>query len=122
MSRAQIIRDMAARGFSAAAIAAHVGVTRQKVQSALWYERNKDRIRARMCEKRRSMGCRPNEDRLLELRGRTHERAAQIIPHYERGLSYSEIAQRLGLRSRNIVAGVINRYRKNEHRAELIDT
>ena len=97
------------RGLSVEDIMREMGVSRSVVHSLCHYARHTEHRRrynrAHDEKWRRKMGLLTKEERRQAL----EEKNRPIIEAVDAGLSYTQVAQKFGLKSRCVVAGIMNR-------------
>lgn len=104
MRRADMVLQMQKAGMNKEEIAHSLGIKVSSVKNYSWTARNWERKRARAERLRRSRGVRPITDIVREDKVR-----ATIIAAVDAGLSYAAVARKFGLKSRNVVAGIVSR-------------
>ena len=105
------IRALMAQGLSAREIAKETGFGLQRVYEEACKIRNPDKERARNRAYRRRCGVRPRSEANAERRAEGDARAAEVMPLIEAGMTYTEVADRVGI-TKGVVAGLVFRARQ----------
>lgn len=109
MKRYELIFRSLQSGKTPDEVAREFGITRDSVHSAAYYARDPDRARKKnrdSCERaRRRQGMASREQQ----KEQTAKRYEPIIAAVDAGLTYAAVARKFGLKSRNVVAGIVSR-------------
>lgn len=109
MKKYEQVAELLERGSSVDDIMREMNISRQAVHSLTYFIRNKDKRRQDNIERnrlrRRKLGMLPWDER-SRLCAEKHR---PIIEAVDAGLSYRQVAEKFGLKSRNVVAGIVSR-------------
>jgi hypothetical protein len=89
-----------------------VGVNSNYVRTVRWQMANTERLNCSKRERARRKGIKSRDALTALLRAKSEPLYTKVNALLSKGMTYSAIAEKLGLKSRNAVAGIANRLKQ----------